>query len=100
MKRLSLLLIVTVLSFLYPRGCSDVGFAAQKKQQDDRDQLRLRADLVQVRAVVTDKRGQPVGNLTKDDFEVLEDSRPQVISFFSAENLPAPPDSKALSNTA
>lgn len=65
-----------------------LGAGAQEKKETERDQqVRLKADLVQVRAVVTDKKGQPIGNLTKDDFEVLEDNRHQPISFFSVENV-------------
>jgi hypothetical protein len=39
---------------------------------------------VEVTAVITDKRGQPVTGLTKDDFELRENGKPQAISFFSA----------------
>ncbi|MDQ3907696.1 MAG: VWA domain-containing protein [Acidobacteriota bacterium] len=49
----------------------------------DDEVIKLNTDLVQLHAVVTDKKGQPVDNLTQDDFEVLEDGRPQQISFFS-----------------
>src|SRR6266550_167704 len=92
MNRLAALLMV---SFIFISSLWSNSFAAQEKKEDERDkQLRLKAELVEVRAVVTDKRGQPVGNLTKDDFEVLEDNRPQVLSFFSVENIGALPDSK------
>jgi len=93
MRRLLVIPIALFIAFVLPRPGLSV---AQEKNQDARDQqLRLRTDLVQVRAVVTDKRGQPVGNLTKDDFEVLEDNRTQPISFFSVESLTTPADSKA-----
>jgi VWFA-related protein len=55
------------------------------EQQDT--PIRLRSDLVEARAVVTDKQGNPVKNLRKDDFEVLENGKPQEITFFSAESL-------------
>ena len=57
------------------------------KNDEQERQLRLRADLVQVRAVVTDKRGQTVRGLKKEDFEILEENRPQEISFFSVEDV-------------
>jgi hypothetical protein len=41
--------------------------------------LRITVNLVQVDAVVTDARGNPVTNLNANDFEVLEDGRPQTI---------------------
>ena len=40
-------------------------------------------DLVNVSAVVTDKRGNLVTNLTRADFEVFEDGKKQEISYFS-----------------
>ena len=40
-------------------------------------------NLVQVDAVVTDSDGRQVTNLAADDFEVLEDGRPQQITAFS-----------------
>src|SRR5208283_2186313 len=35
---------------------------------------------------VKDKHGMLIPNLTKDDFQVLEDGRPQTIKYFSAES--------------
>lgn len=99
MNNLLALLIVGLIVVQCPRLFWSSASAAQEKKQAERDQLRLRTDLVQVRAVVTDKRGQPVGNLTKDDFEVLEDSRPQTISFFSVENIGTPADSRIPSDS-
>lgn len=39
--------------------------------------------LLEVDAVVTDKKGAPVHGLTRDDFELLENGRPQWITNFS-----------------
>ncbi|HME13090.1 MAG TPA: VWA domain-containing protein [Candidatus Acidoferrum sp.] len=57
--------------------------------------IRSNSRLVMLDVVVTDKAGNPVTNLTKDDFRVLEDSEPQQIANFEtpAEHLnlvPAP----------
>jgi VWFA-related protein len=41
-----------------------------------------------LRAVVTDKRGQPVPDLKKEDFEVLENGKLQEISFLSIVKIP------------
>src|SRR3954464_7769419 len=41
-------------------------------------------DLVEVYATVSDSRGEPVPNLTRDDFIVEEDGRRQEIRTFSA----------------
>jgi Ca-activated chloride channel homolog len=54
-----------------------------------KEPLRVRVNLVNVLFTVTDKKNRMVLDLTKDDFRVLEDSRPQSIRFFSREtNLP------------
>ncbi|HKV81279.1 MAG TPA: VWA domain-containing protein [Candidatus Sulfotelmatobacter sp.] len=45
--------------------------------------IRVKVDLVNVSFSVRDSRGALVDNLTKDDFEVLEDAVPQKIAFFS-----------------
>ena len=50
-------------------------------------ELRLKADLIEVRAVVTDRKGRVIDNLKKEDFELLENGRPQEIGFFSLETV-------------
>ncbi len=64
-------------------------------QTDQDEVIRIKTDLVQVRAVVTDKRGQVVDNLKQDDFEVLENGRPQPVSFFSVVRIGSEPASTA-----
>ncbi len=44
--------------------------------------IRINVNLVQVDAVVTDAKGKPVTNLTRDDFEVLQDGEPQKLTVF------------------
>ncbi len=58
---------------------------AQDGKKDQEPVLKLKTELVNVRAVVTDKTGAVVENLKKEDFEVLENDRPQQVSFFSLE---------------
>jgi VWFA-related protein len=50
--------------------------------------FRVEVNYVEVDAVVTDAQGNPVIDLTINDFEVREDGRPQKISAFSTINLP------------
>ncbi len=50
--------------------------------------FRVEVNYVEVDAVVTDSQGNFVRDLTRDDFEVLEDSKPQQISAFSTVDLP------------
>ena len=45
--------------------------------------IRITVNLVQLDAVVTDSKGKHVTDLTRDDFEVLQDGKPQAITSFS-----------------
>lgn len=56
---------------------------SQSKIQDDDDVVRITTNLVQIDAVVTDKKGQPVTGLTPEDFEILENGKSQAITNFS-----------------
>ncbi len=51
--------------------------------EDETDVVRIRTNLVQVDAVVVDKAGNQVRDLTADDFEIFEDGKKQVITNFS-----------------
>jgi VWFA-related protein len=44
--------------------------------------IRINVNLVQVDAVVTDSSGKPVTNLKPEDFELLQDGKPQKITNF------------------
>ena len=48
-------------------------------------------DLIEVQAVVTDKRGSVVRGLTRDDFQVTENDRPQDVTAFTFIDIPLPP---------
>jgi len=55
--------------------------------------LRVTTHLVQINLVVHDKKGQPVADLTRDDFVLVDQGQPQKISIFSVDSgrpLPAP----------
>src|SRR5262245_39278919 len=43
---------------------------------------------IEVDAFVTDSRGAFVKDLPRDDFEILEDGRPQIVTTFSVMDLP------------
>ena len=64
---------------------------AQKPEehQQPEETLKVSVNVVGLFYNVKDKHGALVPNLTKDDFEVFEDGKPQTIKYFSAEsNLP------------
>jgi len=56
--------------------------AQQPKRSPDQPAFRAGADLVIVDAVVVDRDGKPVSNLTAADFEVRDEGRPQQVSLF------------------
>jgi VWFA-related protein len=45
--------------------------------------IRINVNLVQVDAVVTDNKGKPVTDLKAEDFEILQDGKPQTITNFA-----------------
>ena len=75
MNRIRVYALILILSF----GLS-LPASASAPQQDD---VRLKAELVQIDVVVTDKKNRPVLGLKKEDFILLEDGKPQDISFFA-----------------
>lgn len=52
-------------------------------------------EVVRVDVVVTDKSGRPVRGLTKDDFTILDEGKPQVLESFESVELEVPPPSAA-----
>jgi VWFA-related protein len=64
-----------------------------QSQQNGQDQsmetLKVNVNVVQLFFNVKDKHGALIPDQTKDDFEILEDAKPQTIKYFTAEtNLP------------
>src|ERR1035437_9730335 len=67
-----------------------LGTASPRAQQASRQRppvFRAETELVLVNVVVRDKNGNVVRNLTKDDFAVVEDDKPQSVSSFDFEEL-------------
>lgn len=64
-----------------------------QNQSEDQDQsletLKVDVNVVQLFFNVKDKKGALIPGLTKDDFDILEDGKPQTIKYFAPEsNLP------------
>jgi VWFA-related protein len=53
-----------------------------------RPTFRAQIDYVEVSAIVTDDDGNLVKDLTKDDFQILENGKPQTVSVFTPVNIP------------
>ncbi|HXU39115.1 MAG TPA: VWA domain-containing protein [Blastocatellia bacterium] len=58
---------------------------AQEKSAQDKGEIRLSTELVQIDVLVTDKSNKPVSGLTREDFELLDNNKPQHISNFAYE---------------
>jgi VWFA-related protein len=75
--------------------------APEFSQQEEAQSFKVKVNLVELRVVVRDKNGNALGNLTKDDFVVLDDKKPQPITRFAVEDNaignPAVPSSSAQS---
>ncbi|HYX43019.1 MAG TPA: VWA domain-containing protein, partial [Pyrinomonadaceae bacterium] len=78
MKRSSLALVLAC-SFIIPAA----GQQATPPVNPQDEVVRITTNLVQVDAVVTDRAGHQITNLSPEDFEVYEDGRRQKITNFS-----------------
>ena len=74
--------VSTVLALL-ALALGALAVSAQNAPQPPR--IRVSTRLVQVDVIVRDKNG-PVADLTKDDFVVLDQGKPQELSLFSVES--------------
>ena len=72
-----------VLLFVFAGGVSPAG-----EQRPSVPRFRSGVDLVKVTATVRDAEGRLVGDLTRDDFQILEDGRPQRITQFDQGRVP------------
>ena len=71
------------------------------KEQQPPITFKVEVNYVEIDAVVTDSNGRFVRGLTRDDFEVLEQSKPQAITVFSLVDIPAErPDAPLFAKTA
>jgi VWFA-related protein len=56
---------------------------AQRQRDAPPGTIRVRVTLIPVDVIVTDQQDRPVTDLKKEDFQILENGRPQEISHFS-----------------
>jgi VWFA-related protein len=73
-------------------GTHSSGFAQDKataelttQERDPTFKVQVERNLVLVRAVVRDSNGRVVDNLRKEDFRLLDNGKPQVVSHFAVE---------------
>ena len=60
--------------------------AQQPSSDEDLQVFKAQVNVVNLFFNVKDKHGMLIPNLTKDDFQVFEDGKPQTIKYFSAES--------------
>jgi VWFA-related protein len=66
-----------------PKSSPEQKPAAPSEEPQDIDVVKITTNLVQIDAVVTDRRGKHVTDLRPDEVEMLENGKPQKISDFS-----------------
>jgi VWFA-related protein len=78
--------IKTIIRLLLLAALVSGRAAAQEpqKSEDEQTAVRLNSTLVQVPAIVTDRAGKFVTDLTKPDFAVYEDGKRQEVALFTA----------------
>jgi Ca-activated chloride channel homolog len=64
-------------------GLAAVGVAAALTTLAGQQRYKASVDLVQFSVVLTDRQGAPITGLKADDFEILEEGKPQSIAYFS-----------------
>jgi len=85
MKRL---LRLAALFVLFAGTALTAGQNPPPAPQNQQPTFKLRVDYVEVDVVVTDRQGNVVRNLKKEDFQVLEDGKSQTISAFTMVDIP------------
>ena len=75
-------------------------FAQTESQTPPETVIRINVNLVQVDANVTDNQGKAVTDLKAEDFEILQDGKPQVITNFSYVNIQPAVRDTAVAKTA
>lgn len=96
LQALGTFLVIVVLSASAQRVPQLAGQQTQPNPQDQDDQntghdqpaatVTVNVDVVQLFFNVKDKKGGLIPNLTKSDFDVFEDGKPQTIKYFTAES--------------
>jgi VWFA-related protein len=81
MRIFVLLLLLFPCAFLPSQGKK-----AQESPEKKQPTFRVPVDVVVVNAAVTDKNGNPITDLTRGDFKVFEDGKPQAIQTFELES--------------
>jgi VWFA-related protein len=63
----------------------EIKVASQPYIPEEPNAIRVKSTMVDVTVVVRDAKGQPISGLTKDDFQIFDQGKPQKISLFRPE---------------
>jgi VWFA-related protein len=77
--------------FMTQAGGQQAQTTAEMTTKDAPIAFSTAVDLVLVPVVVRDVKGHAIGNLTKDDFQLFDKGKPQVITKFSLDKAETPP---------
>src|SRR5436190_16074539 len=90
------LMLLALLAQTSPKPAGDGGPPQQPPVT-----FKVEVNYVEIDANVTDAQGNFVRTLTKDDFQIVEDGKPQALTAFSMVDIPvAPVDPPLFSKTA
>jgi hypothetical protein len=78
--------LVLTLLFTLPSSAQDSKDQAPSSDDQSTETLKVNVDVVQLFFNVKDKRGALIPNLTKDNFAIIEDGKPQTVKYFKAES--------------
>jgi VWFA-related protein len=88
-KSLAALALAALTPFSLAQQNSQRAQSQQTADQNPAETLKVNVNVVQLFFNVKDKRGALIPGLTKEDFQIAEDGKPQAIKYFTAEtNLP------------
>src|SRR5215469_12473910 len=87
--RRTLSALLFLASLAAAQQASEQAPSQQAGDQNPSETLKVNVNVVQLFFNVKDKHGALIPNLTKTDFDIAEDGKPQTIKYFTAEsNLP------------
>ena len=82
-----LFFLICFCAYLFPQNKN----AKKEVPAQNRSAFKVKVNSVVIKAAVTDKSGDPVTDLTTNDFKLYEDGKPQIIQTFALES-PDPPE--------
>jgi VWFA-related protein len=91
-------LVIGLLGFLFIVQAGVARAQNKPAPTDQDDVIRINTTLVQLHAVITDRKGQVIENIKQEDFEVFENGIPQEIKSFSLEQIQSRPTASPASS--